>query len=357
MVLDAPDPTATRARGADWLELNAIAAARPGYGYAELIDALEIEDETANVIVEDESEQLEDEILQSKHDPFADDLLSELEWRALVLGGAYPFEIARVGPSWRLLFKPSREPGSRLASAVYTASLLVSGLRYGFIDDSIGSMFTPDVAEVFQILASLVARGILGGADTFWMGHPRPEHDGYGDALKRFLNDIGVGRIKSPYPPSQQGNNKDGGIDLIAWRKFNDRRPSPLVVYGQVASGKKWKDKSVELTLDSHFHFWMTDRPVKYYVPAMYIPFVQHEDVKARVGADFETVAQDSSTALEMRLGLVIDRVRLTELATTAAARGTDDDLMHFHRVLGWMARLIRALRKGSLPAASAAAA
>lgn len=40
---------------------------------------------------------------------------------------------------------------------------------------------------------------------------------------------------------------KDDGLDVVAWREFPDQRSSKLILFGQCATGRGWRDKSHEL--------------------------------------------------------------------------------------------------------------
>ncbi|WP_431836502.1 hypothetical protein [Cellulomonas sp. Y8] len=353
MLVSPPDSSSARAQAGDWLELNTLAAGRFGYGYDNLTGALNLQEHAGELLHEDGS-VLEDEILETKYEEFCDDLLAELEWRAGVLGPLYPFEVVRVGPIWRLTRRPSGSADERAAHDVYVLCLLIAGIRYGFLEGPGVPEYGARSPRAFQIVAMLLARGLVGGSSSFWMGSPRPEHDGFAAALGRLVNEMGVGVVKDKPPVSQAGFNKDAGIDVIAWRGFGDRRPTPIVSYGQVASGNDWRNKSVEATLDSHFHHWMSDAPVKYYIPAMYIPFMQHENVRRRLRADFDEVAHDASVVLEKRLGLVLDRLRLVELAPVALPRGVGSDWPLVAEVLRWKAGVLAALRGGSVSAPAA---
>ena len=341
--ISSPDSSSPRAQAADWFELSTLAAGRTGYSLASLLGALNIQEQPSDLI-EDEGGVVEDEILEIKYEAFSDDLLTEIQWRSAVLQDLYPFEIQRSTTTWKLIRRRATDGSTRSAHMVYLVCLVIAATRYGFLTDPDAEKLWSTSPRVFQIVAHLTSRGLFRGS-SFWMGSPRPERDGYAPALKRLVGKLEVGVTKEKPPVSQQGWVKDGGIDVIAWRPFRDRRPTPVLSYGQVASGQDWETKSVEATLDSHFHNWMIDRPSKWFLPAMYIPFMQHESVAPRVGADFDEVAHSKSVALELRLGLVIDRLRLTELSPDALARATEEDQALAAEVIRWLALATRKLR------------
>lgn len=342
MRVSAPDPDRSRAKAADWFEISILAAGGAGFGYDNLVSALELQEHSQGLT---EDREMEVEILESRYEEYCDDLLAELEWRAEVLGALYPFRIARVGPRWRAVLREDADRSTRAGRVAYLVCLMIATLRYGFVDDErSGGSVARASADVFQVIAWIAAGELVGGP-SFWMGHPRPEGDGFGAALERFVKEIGVGVIRDPPPPSQQGRPKDAGVDVISWRTFADHRPVPIVSYGQVASGLGWRAKAVTSELDSRFLHWMSEAPSKHFIPAIYIPFVQHEESTARVGADYDAVVRDELTSLEKQLGVVVDRLRATELIAQAVRiRGTAER-RHVVEALRWGANVMRDLQ------------
>jgi hypothetical protein len=45
-------------------------------------------------------------------------------------------------------------------------------------------------------------------------------------------------------------DTKDEDVDIVAWRSFEDRRPSQVMIFLQCATGRHWKDKATDLSLD-----------------------------------------------------------------------------------------------------------
>ena len=342
MRIDALEPNQPRARAADWVELCALTGGPYGFGLPELEATLELP-ESAHGLLEDEGDTLEEEILQSRFEPYTDAILMELVWREQVLGELYPFQVRRVGHSWRLLKAAPAGSAVRLGRRCYDISLLISALRYRHLTGTDAEELTEASDRIFQILAHLSARGLFSG-NSFWMGFPRPEHDGFRAALGRLISLLGVGELLDPPPVSQARGAKDGGIDVIAWRAFPDGRPAPILSYGQVASGLRWQDKSVRDTVDSHFHHWMSREPAKHYLPAMYIPFMQHETISDTDAVAFEAKVLDQDASAEKRLGMVLDRVRLTQLSTRAVERASDNDVVVVREALSWRRRALAAM-------------
>lgn len=341
----SPDPKATRSHAADWLELMALTKHPNAYYAAEYISSLSSEERDPDA---DGGESDEDEqIMDSEFDALLEAVTDELAWRSETLGARYPFDMLRVGRSWSLAYRPARGQSRRslrFAHDTYVACLLMSGARYGRLAGVPALLAdVKPVSDAFQATVYLLAPALLGGP-AFWIGFPRPGGEGYADALERYVSEVGVGVTTSDKPPSQK-SNKDGGVDIISWRQFDDRRSNLLLSYGQVASGQDWRDKSVKGKLDSHFHRWLGVRPVIHYIPVMYIPHMMHEAARQSKSTDYETVAQDNAHTLEGLLGLVVDRIRMTSLAADLGQLPevhTMDWPVHTRKVYRWL-RDIRA--------------
>lgn len=134
---------------------------------------------------------------------------------------------------------------------------------------------------------------------------------------------------------------------MITWRPFADGRSNILISYGQVASGKKWRDKSVKNKLKSHFLKWFEEHPAGHYIPAMYIPHLMHEELRVGKKDTWEELLQDDAHTLEMLLGVVVDRVRMTLFVPDALRlRGGWDATVasELRTIARWVGKAKRAL-------------
>ena len=198
---------------------------------------------------------------------------------------------------------------------------------------------------VFQAVAVEAAAGVLGG-ESFSFGWPRPDGSAFLSALREVSRRLGLGTPLESVPLWSKGQEKDAGIDVIAWRGFADRRPGKLVLFGQVASGRDWTGKSVKTKASKFLMSWFSRQPTKHFVPAIFIPFPQHHDCAGRDDHAFETVAADEAWFREQEFGLVIDRLRIVDTAAQrlAALRETDEaDTLQEMRV--WIGGAVTAAR------------
>jgi len=133
---------------------------------------------------------------------------------------------------------------------------------------------------------------------------------------------MGIGRPVAARPLFARGQEKDAGIDVIAWRDFRDGRPSKPLMLAQVASGRNWKAKSVKNDSAPFMVTWFTRQPAQHILPAMLIPFPVHHEFESQADASFDEVAADSVWQLERRFGLILDRFRIVETAAERLVEG-----------------------------------
>lgn len=150
--------------------------------------------------------------------------------RACGPGDAYPFEITQHGIELR-----------DARSSAYLYQLLVS---VGITDT------LPDGATVytlFEELSAAAAGRYLGDPKTaVAFGWPRRNLPaGFRDAVAHLVDLLREGKACADREDLEQ--SKDDGLDVVAWREFPDRRSSKLILFGQCAVGRRWREKSHEL--------------------------------------------------------------------------------------------------------------
>ena len=320
MPIEPPLPNDTRSRFADWVEVASLIQPR-GAGSGDLASLYGTTQDSEHDIEFDEAtgEHLETEILEEDQVLFTDQVLAEVEYRTEVLGSDYPFVIETAGNGWRVL--PADEPSDdqcAVARCCYVFCLLVSALRDKRIHGSRTIELKQFMERLFQDVAVDAAAAIVCG-DGISFGWPRLQGTGFRAALDGACDRLGLGTPLPRLPAWSSGQEKDAGIDVIAWREFRDRRPGKLVMLGQVASGLDWPKKSVKN--DTYrFFAWFSIRPTAHFVPAIFIPFPQHHECYPRSGVPFDDAAFGEAWHREQYLGLVVDRMRIVEVAAARLA-------------------------------------
>lgn len=316
------EPKASRSVMADWVELTALIAAHGTASWGDLVRSQQVRDEADHRVERDEisGEDLDGEITDSRYEDLASEVGDELQFRSDSLRELYPFVFAVVRGRWTLTVRPTPEGGDTSAFLTYKTCLFISGFRRSLLR-SPSKEHTSAIADCMQRVAYLVAGEVVGG-DAHWFGWPRPDSTTtMRTGLEKLVERLRHGDIKVKDPEWTSGHEKDAGVDIVAWRSFLDGRPGSLVLFGQVASGLDWTEKPVSPDfLNAYFNDWFIDQPSAHYLPATFIPFMQHDNCKPRSGQSFEDAAAGKARQNEILHGLVIDRLRLCELADAAEA-------------------------------------
>ncbi|HLG15180.1 MAG TPA: hypothetical protein VJH03_11855 [Blastocatellia bacterium] len=93
---------------------------------------------------------------------------------------------------------------------------------------------------------------------------------GFADAVDSLCEKMGEGRghCSRPKLPDQ----KDGRLDVVAWKEFPDRRQGKLIAFGQCATGAGWADKLTELPQTTDWCTTWMDRPAVWPIRAFFVP-------------------------------------------------------------------------------------
>jgi hypothetical protein len=236
--LDLPDVDDSYAL-ADWLEVMILRTGKPQVSRAHLIDAL--------VAMLGSSPQELDVPVSL--------LFGEISRRRRIAGGGYPLIVDNT------LIKLDVASTSEF----YIFLLLIS------ID---GPMRRAnkyrDIEELFDNVVREALRGYLGpGTETLRFGWPPSEGRPatFAKALDWLADRVGL-PVGSGLPPSK---GKDGGLDVVAWKPFKDRRSAFVLAFVQCTVQSDWHPKAKDI-LD---HVWLsridTGRPV---VTSLAVPFV-----------------------------------------------------------------------------------
>ncbi|HZO63809.1 MAG TPA: hypothetical protein VFB74_02295 [Kribbellaceae bacterium] len=256
---------------ADWLELLALVSADRNSSYQDLVavirrtgsmDALEFGDET------DQGSEGSQQV--------ADDAFAELDLRARSCGGLYPFELHN---QFIQLSSSEHEIGPYIFMLLLKTFGLDTGPR-GF-----------KTASHFECLATEAARRYLGGddcgAEAYHFGFPRSSGPGsFKEALEELCRLVGEGGGPNNARARLIRNQKDGKLDLVAWRHFPDRRRGKLVVFGQCAAGANYQTKLTELLPSGFSSLYLLDQILPNPVLFFFVPLCVDDDWWLKVVAN-----------------------------------------------------------------------
>ena len=318
MFITPPEPNHTRSANADWMELRALRAAAQRSTLGDIFGIFDINDhddatDHANDDLDDES------ILEAGRNRPIDHVFDELQYRARVLGGTYPFTVETTPPALAQARDITATPGR----VIYLFCLLASAMRENRVQPSeLTKGARKEIANLFQVCACLAAGGYTVGAVASF-GFPRATGDNFLSALRDTYGRFGAGEVRSTVPPGHPTATKDDGIDVVGWRHHPDRMPGKLYLLGQCASGRKWQEKSVVDRIQQ-FHGWFSTPPATYYLPSIFIPFTLHHDLSEHPTTAFDAVLTNKYLREERRYGIVFDRFRIAHFA--GACLGSKDD-------------------------------
>lgn len=246
-MFERPTITADASEHADWLEFDAMRAEDGCASFSEYSRSLNIEgsDEEARALtVENE---VRHETLDDTVEVLMDDVNAELVSRQTDCGGNYPFTLT----------SGEIDATSGWAETVYTFQLLLSmGMKHPGEDAEHGERLFEEVC------AEALAR-YLGCADDpattgYVFGFPRRvAPSGFRDAVDDLCSELREGEGAKDAP--ETSDQKDAGLDIVVWKDLADRRAGKLIVFGQCATGRDWKNKLSELQPEKWCELWLKD--------------------------------------------------------------------------------------------------
>ena len=205
----------------------------------------------------------------------------EVERRARTCGSHYPFRLDRQGVLEALQVADS---------SVYVFLLLLTVRSF--------EPLSPDERKLFELVSSEVAAQYLGGGVDVvqeCFGFPREDKSGFVEALQGLCKRMGEGSVN--LAAESINTQKDGGVDVVALKRFPDHRMGQLTVFAQCATGRRWMDKLSDLQPETFMKLWMAEPLAVAPVKAFFIPSAIEESKWRKVAIE---------------AGIPFDRTRIT---------------------------------------------
>ena len=226
------------------------------------------------------SRQSENEDYAGEHettfDAWLEEVIAIIQYRSSVMGGDYPFAINDDDSGVVFITEDELSTGQ----AVYLLCLFLSVMNEGTIFANLLEI-SPRHRDLFQACSAWAAAGAIHGS-SYAFGWPRPDKTRFHDALKKVFHDLmndGDAEVHENAPAGASPSDKDGGIDVIAWKRRLDGYAGKPIIIGQVASGANWRDKSVKEYIERLIKNWFSRQPSTECTPAIFIPFpIRPED-------------------------------------------------------------------------------
>ncbi|MCY4674939.1 MAG: hypothetical protein OXD43_14465 [Bacteroidetes bacterium] len=142
------------------------------------------------------------------------------------------------------------------------------------------------VPKLFEELSAAAAGRYLGDSETCVVfGFPRNDlPQGFRDAVDHLVGLLREGRACANDP--ELNKLKDDGLDVVAWREFPDRKASKLILFGQCATGRLWREKTSELQPDDWCKNNLAESLAVNPVPAFFVPRTLSEVDAKRTGVN-----------------------------------------------------------------------
>ena len=271
------------------------------------------------------------------------------------VGEAYPFTLvdSQTGHPQAIRLKDSWSDESN-GQLIYTFCLLDSAMREKLIlVPKAQKSYVGSIGNIFQI-CSCVAVGGYTNAEVVSFGFPRATGDDFLPALQAAWKRYGSFEVREKAPYGFDDKLKDGGVDIIAWRRFPDGHAGTFLMIVQVASGLDWKDKPVTDDVKS-LKKWFQGNSFEHFTPAICIPFPLWFDLSepthGRTGGkvNFNNGVLTRFEFREAKFGVIFDRGRIAHccaaaLKVPAEQRLPIDGLDRLGEVSSWVSGVMQHL-------------
>lgn len=297
MGLQAPPFDAPPQLFADWLELKASVTDQRKVWLVDIERAWEATRESEDTDFEGEGKEFNEWLRP---------VVACIERRTRILGSAYPFLLDDNGDTLSYVGVLDQ---AHVGQTVYLLCLILSSIPESEILDKTRLKIPNSTRDRFQACAAWAAAAVVGGC-AYAFGWPRPDGSDFITALGKVYHDSMGDKeatVREVPPPGASGAEKDGGIDIVAWRPRADLASGKIYLLGQVATGKNWEDKPIAADIKPLHENWFEFLPVSTAIPAMFIPYSIIPNGNASV--------EDQLRMLTSRFGMVIYRDVLARYA------------------------------------------
>jgi hypothetical protein len=360
MSLTAPDLNSRRARLADWLELQALTSGLQRVSVSNVRSQLRLtsdDRESARDFDVDADDVGEPEITERAADDLEEKVVDEIALREATIGTSYPFELVTSsdGRSNGLRLKATWE-NATTGELIYTFCLLDSGIRDGLITLPKSARGLIDsIGNVFQICACIAVGGYI-NAEVVSFGFPRATGTSFLPALRDAWNRYGSYTVLQRTRYGFDDKLKDGGVDIIAWRHFDDKFAGTLLMFVQVASGLDWKNKPVADEVKT-IRQWFDGASFEHFLPAICIPFPLWFDLDEppldNTGnrLTFKDGVITQFVYREAKFGVIFDRGRLARscavlLSNEDRVPGKVDGFDRVGEIRAWVTEVMAVLKE-----------
>lgn len=211
---------------------------------------------------------------------------SECQRRAISSGDRYPFELEFNGEVIRFL-------GLRNTESILYVYLLFA-TRLDMRENR--RLEDIDGTNLLELISSEVSKSYFGGkSQSYVMGTSTP--GGFRAKVAELISLLGEG---FQFVNANEGpvDENDGGLDIVVWIDFSDRKPSKLIAFGQCKTGTNWETHIQALNSEAFCKLWFSRQPVVTPVRLFFVADIVHTERWYKVAVN---------------AGLLFDRLRIVD--------------------------------------------
>jgi len=210
-----------------------------------------------------------------------DEVCGEIQRRKEACGGRYPFTLKESGYVLNLEL-----PIDDWITVSY--AYLLFATRMNMLKDRVQGEI--DGTLLFEKLSADVAKNYWGErADSFPFGTSMPGN--FPHKVDELCSKIGEGQgfyNRNKSKPTE----KDGKLDVVVWKSFEDKNTAKLIGFGQCKTGTHWENTITQLQPASFCQSWFQDMPAVHPVRLFFIsdsfPLEQWYSIASSSGIIFD---------------------------------------------------------------------
>lgn len=293
-----PSPQAGTHELADFAEL--LCWVRGSTSQREIVACLgRIDDNDNNVGCTDDDDE-NAEIL--------DEVMNEIERRAVACGTGYPFRLEMEGSVLHL------KDGAQDATPSIVYLYLLLSTRLNMKDNRVHAEI--DGAGLLENLSAHVLKNYLGSARARAIVFGTAQPGTFEEKVNGLCRDLSEGTgFRNLDQAATQAN--DDKLDAVGWVPFSDRLPGQLIVFAQCKTGSNWRDATSQLQPETFIKRWMQEpilvNPVRAYCIAEAADRARWKGDNVSAGILF-----DRCRLVDWCDGMPVDKIKTWALAAKA---------------------------------------
>jgi len=242
----------------DYLEVKSILAHDSKISINEIIkEFLKPADEEAVEGIEDYADVIREKI---------ELVSSECQRRAVSSGNRYPFELEYRGEV--IKFSGLSDNYSFLYVYLLFATRLDMRANRNLQDI--------DGTKLLELISSEISKSYFGNKSRSYVLGTAIQ-GGFKDKVNELCTLLGEG-IQFRNTNEGPVDENDGGLDVVVWIDFSDRKPSKFIAFGQCKTGTNWENHIKELDPEAFCKLWFTKQPALNPVRLFFIADVLQEE-------------------------------------------------------------------------------